>query len=232
MKDELRFRAAGVLGQGLLGGLFTTLRVRIEGKENLLRLRREGRPVVFVLWHGQLLPMVHVHRGEGVVVLVSEHTDGEYITRVLERHGFGTARGSSTRGGIKGLKALIRAARQGHDLALTPDGPRGPARRFKSGALVAAQVTGLPVLPVAAGATSAWRFRSWDSFMVPRPLSVLNVEYGEPVHVPREADRDALDAIARRLEATLNAMTGRVGGAAADDGSPGKGDAVADRDDA
>lgn len=211
MKDELRFRAAGLLGQGLLGGLFTTLRVRRTGEESYLRFRREGRPVVFVLWHGQLLPLAYVHRGEGVVVLVSEHTDGEYVARVLERHGFGTARGSSTRGGIKGLKGLIRASREGRDLALTPDGPRGPARRFKAGALLAAQVAGLPVIPVAAGATASWRFRSWDDFMVPRPLSVVHVEYGEPVYVPRDADRAALQRIAERLEDRMNAMSARVG---------------------
>ena len=168
MKDELRFRAAGILGQGLVGGLFTTLRVRRSGEESYLRFRREGQPVAFVFWHGQLLPLVHVHRGEGVVVLVSEHADGEYITRVIERHGFGTARGSSTRGGTRGLKGLVRAARAGRDVALTPDGPRGPARRFKPGALAVAQLAGLPVVPVAAGASATWRFRSWDAFMVPR----------------------------------------------------------------
>ena len=221
MRDELRFRAVGILGQGLLGGLFTTLRVRRTGQEHYLRLRREGRPLVFVLWHGQLLPLVYVHRGEGVVVLVSEHADGEYLTRVLERYGFGTARGSSTRGGIKGLKGLVRASRAGRDLALTPDGPRGPARRFKAGALVAAQLAGLPIVPVAAGASAAWRFRSWDDFLVPRPLSVVRVEYGAPVRVPRGAGRDELEAMARDLEATLNAMSARVGADAAPSDAPG-----------
>ena len=172
--------------------------------------------MIFVFWHGQLLPLVHYHRGEGVVVLVSEHADGEYITRVIERHGFDTVRGSSTRGGTKGLKALIRAARAGHDLALTPDGPRGPAQEFKPGALLAAQVTGAPIIPVAAGASAAWHFESWDRFMVPRPLSKVAVEYAEPVWLDREADAAERERCALELTARLNEMTERVSHAVPD----------------
>jgi hypothetical protein len=207
--NDLRFRAAGLLGQGLLGSLFTTIRSTRVGEEHYLRFRQRDEPVIFVLWHGQLLPLIHLHRGEGIVVLVSEHADGEYVTRVLLRHGFDTVRGSSTRGGIKGLKGLIRAARAGHDLALTPDGPQGPARVLKPGALVAAQLTGAPIIPVAAGASAAWHFESWDRFMVPRPLSRLRVEYGAPCVVPRDAGDEERDARAREIEATLNAMSRR-----------------------
>ena len=131
--SEARFSAAGVLGRGLLGGLFATCRFRVEGEENWLRFRREGKPVILVFWHEHILPVAHTIRGRGTVALVSKHADGEYIARVIERMGIGTVRGSSTRGGIHGLKGLIRVAREGHDLALTPDGPRGPARFFKPG---------------------------------------------------------------------------------------------------
>src|SRR5690606_37263648 len=133
--SELRYETAGVLGTGLVAALFATTRLRREGAEHFERFRASGTPIVFVFWHGQLLPLVHYHRRQGIVVLVSEHVDGEYITRVIRRNGFGAVRGSSTRGGTKGLKALVRAARAGHDLALTPDGPRGPHGVFKAGAL-------------------------------------------------------------------------------------------------
>lgn len=196
---ELRFGAAGVLGMGLIGGLFTTTRVSREGAEHYLRFRRAGENLIFVFWHGHLLPLVHYHRGEGIVVLVSEHADGEYVTRIIERHGFRTARGSSTRGGSRGLRQLVRAAREGRDLAITPDGPRGPARVFKPGALVAAQLTGLPVVPAGVAASSAWHFDSWDSFMVPRPLARIRIVYGEPVWVERGLDDHAVEALADRL---------------------------------
>lgn len=208
--SELRFRAAGVLGMGLVGGLFTTTRAARSGQEKYLALQREGRRVIFVFWHQQLLPLVHYHRGEGIVVLVSEHADGEYITRVIERHGFEVARGSSTRGGSQGLRELLRAAKEGRDLAITPDGPRGPARVFKPGALVAARLTGLPVVPLAVAASSAWHVDSWDRFMVPKPLSRLAIAYGDPVDVPRRADDDEIQRLAHDMQNRIEALEVRA----------------------
>jgi lysophospholipid acyltransferase (LPLAT)-like uncharacterized protein len=208
--SELKFEAAGVLGTGMMGALFSTVRVVRTGEEHYLRFREEGKPVIFVFWHGQLLPLIHAHRREGVVVLVSEHADGEYITRVIRRYGYGTARGSSTRGGTRGLKALIRAARSGKDLALTPDGPTGPVHQFKPGALAVAQATGLPIIPTAVNASAGWRFKSWDSFLVPRPLSRIRIAYGTPRFVGRDTGRDALHVLARELGDTLNELTTRV----------------------
>ena len=208
--NEARFRTAGILGRGLLGGLAATWRLRVESEENWLRFQRKGRAVILVFWHEQLLPLVPQIRGTGTVALVSRHSDGEYIARVIERMGFRTVRGSSTRGGIQGLKGLIRAAREGHDLALTPDGPRGPARAFKPGALLAAQLTGLPIVPLAAGASVAWHIGSWDRFMVPRPFAVVRVAYGEPRWVDRDADRETRELISQKLGAELNALADRV----------------------
>lgn len=208
--ERLRFEAAGLLGQGLIGAFFATIRCEKEGAENYLQFRRAGEPVVFVFWHAQLLPLVYVHRNEGVVVLVSDHADGEYIARVIHRFGFGTARGSSTRGGVKGLKGLLRAAREGRDLALTPDGPLGPRHVFKGGALVAAQRAGLPIIPVALGCSRAWRLDSWDRFMIPQPFSRIVVRYGKPYRVPREAPAEELELHARRLQEVLNRMTEEV----------------------
>jgi lysophospholipid acyltransferase (LPLAT)-like uncharacterized protein len=209
--SELRYRGVGVLGRTVVSALFLTTRVERRGTEHFERFRREGKPVVFVFWHGQLLPIVHIHQGEGIVVLVSEHQDGEYITRIIERNGFGTVRGSSTRGGTTGLRGLVRAARAGRDLALTPDGPRGPRGELKPGALLVAQLTGLPIVPLAVGASRAWRLSSWDGFLVPGPLSKVEVEYLPPRFVPREASRDDLAALAREIGAELNEVTRRIG---------------------
>ena len=207
VRSELGFRSAGLLGGALVRALFLTTRMERKGAENYQRFRRERSPVIFVFWHGQLLPLIYHHRREDAVVLVSDHADGEYVTRVIERMGFGTARGSSTRGGTKGLKGLIRAAREGHDLAITPDGPNGPARRFKPGALLVAARTGLPIIPVAAGASSAWRASSWDGFLIPKPFARVLLRYGPPHWVERDADEHALARHARVLEDVLNDMT-------------------------
>lgn len=216
--SELKFRAAGVLGQGLLAGLFTTTRITRENYRPILQRRERGRRVIFTPWHGTLLPLAYAHRYEDVVVLVSEHADGEYITRVLHRYGYDTARGSSTRGGTRGLRGLIRAARQGRDLAVTPDGPRGPAEVFKPGAAVAAQITGLPLVAVGMGCSNAWHFRSWDRFMMPRPFSRIHVVYGDPLHIPRDAPDGEVKRLAaeagRRLHAAQERARAAVGAVA------------------
>lgn len=207
---EWKFRTAGIIGQGLLASLFTTTRVHRERYEPIAAMRAAGEQVIFAFWHGVLLPLAYYHQGEGIVVLVSEHADGEYITRVLERYGYDTARGSSTRGGTRGLRGLVKAAREGHDLAITPDGPRGPAGVFKPGGIVAAQLTGLPIVPVAVGASSAWHLRSWDEFMVPKPLSRVRIRYGDPVYVPRSLPDHRAEELAADVESTLNALMEEV----------------------
>jgi lysophospholipid acyltransferase (LPLAT)-like uncharacterized protein len=197
----------GYLGRGLLGAYFPFIRCEREGIEHFQAIRRDGGAVIFVFWHGQLLPLVHYHRNEGIVVLVSEHADGEYITRVIRQHGFGAARGSSTRGGVKGLKGVLRAARAGHDLGFTPDGPKGPRHEFKPGALVAAQLTGLPLVTIGVGSDRAWYLKSWDRFMIPKPFSRLRIRYGPPRWVDRHASDEEKEALARELQEELRAFT-------------------------
>lgn len=218
--EEIRFEAAGVLGRGVLGSLFATVRCRREGERHYTRLRAQGTPVIFVFWHGRLLPLAHYHRNQGVVVLVSEHADGEYITRIIRHYGFGTARGSSTRGGVRGLKALVRQARRGRDLAITPDGPRGPAGEVKLGVLAAARLTGLPIVPVSAGASRAWTLPSWDRFLVPKPFSRIRIAYGPPRRVPRDAGQEELIREAEALQRELDRLTSRVDGRVTTGGAP------------
>ena len=159
----------------------------------------------------RLLPLIHVHRNQGTVVLVSEHRDGDYLARLLHHFGFGTVRGSSTRGGVRGLKGLIRAARRGEDLAITPDGPRGPNRELKLGALTVARMTGLPLVPVGVGVTSSWRILSWDGLLVPKPFSTVRVAYGPPTLLPRNADQAEIDDAAASLQHRLGDLSDQVG---------------------
>lgn len=202
---------AGVMGRYGLGALFRTLRVQRTGHHPILGPREERTPVIFVFWHGRLLPLIHVHRHQGVVALVSEHRDGEYLAGFLHHFGFGTVRGSSTRGGIRGLKGLVRAARRGWDLAITPDGPRGPNRELKLGALSVARLTGLPLVPVGVAVASAWRVRSWDGLLVPKPFSTVRVAYGPPSFVPRNAGQAEIDEMAASLQRSLGDLSGQVG---------------------
>lgn len=141
-------------------------------------------PGIYALWHEYLLPLSVVHAAKGGVVLVSRHRDGDILARVLHRLGYITVRGSTTRGGVAGLRAMIKAGREGRPVAFTPDGPRGPRRRCQPGIIHAAAATELPVVPLGAAASSGWRLRSWDRFLVPAPGATIIVSYGDPLFIP------------------------------------------------
>ncbi len=212
MRAELQNRVVGRAGHLALDLLFRTISFDIVGGEHVERLREAGSACIYALWHGRLLPAMFHHRGQGVTALVSRSRDGEYIARVLEHWGYATVRGSSSRGGSTALRAIIRAARSGNAIAVTPDGPRGPRHKLKPGVLAAAQATGLPLVPVATGADRAWWFESWDRFLVPKPFSRVRIAYGEPQLVPRGAGPEEIRAGAERLERELNRLVGVVDG--------------------
>jgi lysophospholipid acyltransferase (LPLAT)-like uncharacterized protein len=198
-------------GAALIRLLGMTWRVRIEHDAAVRRCRTGGTPIVFILWHGEMLPLLYVHRNEGVAVLISEHADGELIAQVARRLGFTTVRGSTSRGAARALIGLTRAVAGGSDLAITPDGPRGPARSVAPGALIVAHRTGVPMIAAVASASSCWRLRSWDRFMVPRPFARIRVAYSDEVYVDASDGHDAA-AQASRVEDAFALAEQRVNG--------------------
>jgi lysophospholipid acyltransferase (LPLAT)-like uncharacterized protein len=167
----------------LVALLAATWRYRVHGWEHVTAARRSRRPIVYVLWHSRILPLLYSRRGEGVALLISRHRDGAYLTQLSERWGYRVVRGSSQRGGDVGLLGLVRCLRDGADVALTPDGPRGPAEQVKPGALAAAQYAGAAVIAVGARASAAWWTRSWDRFCIPKPFATIEVAYSAPFDV-------------------------------------------------
>jgi len=205
-----RRRVLELAATGLFWLMGWSWRFRFHGREGFQAFRERGEPVIFLFWHSRILPLAHLHRNEGVVVLISEHRDGELIARLARRRGFLTVRGSSTRGGARAFRGMLRGLRNGSDLAVTPDGPKGPPRHLKPGVLLAAQRSGAPLIPVACGARRAWRLNSWDRFLVPWPLARVEVRYGAPIHVDRELDEEGLEHLARQVEEELNHLTDMV----------------------
>jgi lysophospholipid acyltransferase (LPLAT)-like uncharacterized protein len=189
----LSARLAVVAGGVALRALASTWRYRVIGGETIERLRSNRVPFIFSLWHGQLLPLLWCHRGEHVAILVSGHRDGEIIARLAKSIGYRLIRGSTSRGGERALLALARELRSGREVAVTPDGPRGPARSYAPGALIAAQRAGSPIVPTVAHASRAWRLSSWDGFLIPKPFARVTVAYGEATHVVAENLREAAD---------------------------------------
>lgn len=184
-------RLAELAGGAALRVLAATWRYKIVGDEAVKSARAGGTPVIFSLWHGQLLPLIWLHRNEGIAILVSEHRDGEIIARVATSLGYQLIRGSSTRGGERALLTLARQLKAGVDAAVTPDGPKGPARSYAPGALIAARRAGALIVTVAAHANRAWHLSSWDSFMIPKPFATVSVAYGRPTPVISPSSRDA-----------------------------------------
>jgi lysophospholipid acyltransferase (LPLAT)-like uncharacterized protein len=202
-KRNWKLAIAVNFGTAFIRALALTWRFRITNAAAWRELRSRREPFIFAFWHGTMLPLVWTHRGEGVPVVISEHRDGEIIAQIVERFGFRTIRGSSTRGAARALLAIVRELESGAEVAVTPDGPRGPAHRFASGTLVAAQRVGVPIVGVAVTASSAWRLNSWDRFMIPKPFSRVHVAYTVPTSVAASSARDA-EAEASRFESLLN----------------------------
>ena len=195
------------LGAWMLRLLASTWRVHTVNGEPLDEARRTGQRVLFALWHGELLPLLWHQRGRGVAVVISEHRDGEIIARIAESLGYRTVRGSSSKGASRALLGLTRAIEGGADGAITPDGPRGPAHVFAPGAAVAAQRTGVPIVPIRASASRAWRLKSWDRFLVPKPFARVTVTMGPLTRVIADSPRAAA-AQSESLQKILDAVPG------------------------
>ncbi|HET7458280.1 MAG TPA: lysophospholipid acyltransferase family protein [Gemmatimonadaceae bacterium] len=201
-REERRLRWITRAGYHAIRLLARTWRIRVVGREPVDALRARRAPLAFAFWHGQMLPLLYQHRGEGVAILISAHRDGEVIARIGHRFGFRSVRGSSSRGAARALLGLVRELEGGGEVAVTPDGPRGPAERFAPGTLIAAQRAGAYIVPVAAVASRAWRLRSWDQFQIPKPFARVTVAYATPTQVQAGTARDA-EGEAGRFEALL-----------------------------
>lgn len=194
---------AGKLGAGALNLLGRTLSIRMIGEDCLERAREGGRKVLYAFWHEGLLVATYAFRRQGIRVLVSQHRDGELIARTIECMGYGTIRGSSTRGGTRALFRMAAAGAAGDDLGVTVDGPRGPRLQVKPGTLFIAGRTGLPIVPFAVASHNPCVLSSWDRFMIPRPFSRAVIAFGEPLVVPGDAPVEHLEPYRLALQQRL-----------------------------
>jgi len=161
-----------------------------------------GEKVILCFWHDQMLLMNRGYRGEGIKILISSSGDGEIIARVMARFGHGTVRGSTSRGGGKAFRGLLAGSREGFDLAITPDGPKGPRHQVKAGAVRLARLSGRPIIPMSLACSRGHRFSSWDRFLLPYPFGRLVIRFGPPVFFPWTDDPEE-DRM--RLEQALKA---------------------------
>jgi lysophospholipid acyltransferase (LPLAT)-like uncharacterized protein len=190
----------------LISALGHTLRWRVDGWQHLDAIWASGRQPVMAFWHGRILPATFYFRNRGIVVITSENFDGEWIARIIERFGYGTSRGSTSRGAKRAMLQLVRDMRRGKAAGFTVDGPRGPARVVQPGAVWLAGATGNPVLPFHLEASSHWTTRSWDRTQIPKPFSTVSLAIGEPLEVSSGLGEAALEAARQVLQNRLLAL--------------------------
>lgn len=185
LTSSRRFKASliATAAYPLVAALCRTYRWRIEGAEHYDAAVRSGKQPILALWHGRILPGLHYFRHRGVVVITSQNFDGEWIARILHKFGFGTARGSTSRGGARALVQLRRDLAKGKPAAFTVDGPRGPARVVQPGVAFLAGATGHPILPYHIEADRYWTAKSWDRTQIPKPFATVALVIGTPIEI-------------------------------------------------
>ena len=203
-------RAIAGAGAPLIGLLCRTLRWRVEGMDHYDAIVARRPEPIFAFWHGRILPATWFWRDRGIVVMTSQNFDGEWIARIIRRFGYGTARGSTSRGARRALVQLKRDVAAGRPAAFTVDGPRGPARRVQPGAVWLAGATGNPILPFHIEAERHWSALSWDRTQIPRPFSSMAVAIGAPFEVPDPSEDGVVEAHRSALERVLGTLADRA----------------------
>src|SRR5271170_754009 len=199
---QIPFIAAAVYS--VIRILGPTLRYEVLGWQNAERVHASGKRCIWAFWHRVIIPIVWWHRDHGVVVMNTTAFDGQWTRKVIEWLGFGTAQGSSSRGGLRGLAVMARRLAEGVDAGFTIDGPRGPRYVAKPGPAILARKSGCPIIPFHVDAEESWTLaRTWDHFQFPRPFSRCVMVFHPPIWVGAEAERDELEGKHAEMQRAL-----------------------------
>lgn len=201
---RLYFNAIGIAGWILIQMLARTWRWEVHGREHFLKTEEQKLPLIYAFWHGRILPATFFWRNRGIVVLTSENKDGEYIANVIHKFGYGSSRGSTSRGAVKGTMGMIRTLKKGAHVAFTVDGPRGPRHQVQQGVTWLAAYSQHPILPFHVEGKRAWNLGSWDGFQIPKPFTLVRVDIAPAMVLPRKLSDEELETKRVELETTLN----------------------------
>lgn len=197
----------------ILRFVFLTSRITRITPEATAPFMRGTDQAIFCFWHGNMIMHpFHKPKGRTMAVLISHHRDGAFITSILGWLGIGTVRGSTRKGGANAMRELFTICDAGTNISITPDGPRGPVYQAQHGAAMLARKTGLPLIPVAFGASRGKQFTSWDKFLLPYPFGRIAFVAGEPIYATENDDDNAISATLReRMMACMHAAAHEVG---------------------
>ena len=206
LRDRLIIRAADIFFYSLIHATCSTLRWEVKGREHLDSIITSGHHPIFTCWHESIVTATWFWRNRGIVVMSSISRDAEYTGRVIRRFGYGTARGSATRGGGRALAEMAQCLKNGMEAGFTIDGPRGPALVAKPGAIALARHTGQAVLPFHIAASKYFTLPSWDRLQIPVPFTRAAVLVAEPMYVPRDATSEQVADKQQALQSALDGL--------------------------
>ena len=186
--------------------LCKTLSVTVKNSEFLEELAKENKNFIVAFWHGTMLLPWYLHRNKNIAALISKSKDGDLLARMLKSWNYQVIRGSSSSGGEIALGIMIDFAKNKNSIAITPDGPRGPAKKLKAGAVVTAKKSGLPLVLIGVGYRNKRILRNWDNFQIPAFFSKANAVYSQPVYIDKNLDYNGTSEMINICEAKLNEL--------------------------
>ncbi len=186
--------------------LCKSLKVEVKNKEHIDRLRKENKNFIIAFWHSTMLLPWYLHRGDKVAALISKSKDGDLLSKVLNKWNYHVIRGSSSSGGEAALRTMIDYAINNYTIAITPDGPRGPEKVMKAGAVITAQKSGLPLVLAGVSFKKKRELKSWDKFQVPSFFSKATVVYSEPLYLDKNLNHDSTSEMINICEERLNKL--------------------------
>ena len=212
----IKLFAKSSIGQAILAWVISIIIKLLSGSikwENLIEENKKSallpnKAIIVVFWHERIAVMSDIWPMEKpLAMLQSPHSDGKLIARAINRLGFQTVWGSTNRNAVGGILGLVRKAKEGVSIGITPDGPRGPALVCSSGAIAVAKVSGLPIVPIAWSTSKFWRLNNWDKSLLPKPFSKGIWVWGKPMNVPKDASKSDIEKLTKELSKQLDYNT-------------------------
>lgn len=186
--------------------LCKSLKIEKINQEVIDHLQQKNQNYVLAFWHSTMLLPWYVHRNQNFAALTSLSKDGDLLARQLKSWNYKVVRGSSSKGGDIALGIMVDLAKNKYSIAITPDGPRGPVRQFKAGAVITAKKSGIPIVLAGVGFSNKRKLKSWDSFEIPKFFSKAKIVYSEPILVNSELPYEETSEIIKKCEQMLNEL--------------------------
>ena len=205
-RERILIHLADISFYSLIAAIGRTIRYEVVGWNHFEKIEAEKKIPIYSFWHDRIFAGTYFFRDRGIVVITSQSLDGEYISRFIKRLGYGSVRGSSTRGGVGALVEMIRMMRRGLAMAVTVDGPQGPPYMAKKGAVLLAKKTSNPMMPFVVETAKYWTLRSWDRLQIPKPFTRAKLIIGEPIFVAPDADEIEIERKRLELQKALDEL--------------------------